>query len=704
MTISDKLADLGNKHFAEFRKRQHDRVLYEEEWLCLLRQSRGEYDPETLQKFESSPVEKTGSRVYPQWTRSKEVPLYAKLVRFILSEKERNFGLKPTSKPTVDSENLTNIVQGLITQDEQGNPVFPTDEQIEREIMSFVKDRTVKMETTIADQLEEDKYKDTQKKVIKSAIRYGLGITKGPEVQSYTENELVYQEGETVTKMLDYLKAFFSGVKPVSGKWIQKEVTKYRPTGKFLPIWNFYPDINTVDLASNYEIYEYSSMFKHELRKLGDRKGYFRDAIEKVIEDKPDGDYILQQWELLLLENDKNKQDVRKNNKYGIIERNGFIDSKILFEAGIIEEDDGREHFCNEVLVGNEIIRLVVWPENVIAGLTDLYHIFYYDKDETSIFGQGLVKTIRSSALAVAALARNALNNAAWSAGPLGEVNAELLHPSQRAAAGQLHPLKLFVRVGTGQDANQKVLHFYDVPSRSAEFINLINAFKELGDLESSLPSYLFGSPSPNETAEAASNRYASMIDFIQNLVKNYDDANVSFINSVFKWNQEFNPDPSIKGDMQVVAIGTAAQLIKEMTSQQMTLYMQALPDQGKKVIDWRKYAKQTLRPMLDNPEDVLLSEEVIKANEEREAAMQEELAQLNKRAMEVKANYDEGKDLNMRAKAKLTEATIPQKAESLAIKNEQEMAAIEQQTVDLAHSLKELVAGKPEVKNSVPQ
>lgn len=690
-----KLDALAAKHTSDFNKRERDRQSYEDEWLCLLRQSRGEYDPATLKKFETSVHEKNGSRVYPQWTRSKEVPLFAKLVRFILSEKDRNFGLQPTPKPSVDSENLLQIIQSLVTQDEQGNPVFPANDKIEKAIHDFTKDRSVKMETVIADQLTEDNYRDVQKKAIKSAIRYGIGVTKGPEVHSYTENELVYQQGNTTLGIMDYLKKFFGKQLPAEqGQWIQQEVTKYRPTAKFLSVWHFFPDMNSVDLEGCYDVFEHDSMFKHELRKLEEMEGFSKEVIEKVIEENPDGNYTMRAWELLLLENNIYK-DTTKSKKYGVIERNGYIDSKDLFDAGIIEADDNREYFCNEFIVGGKIVKLTIWPEKVISSLTDLYHIFYYDKDETSIFGHGLVKIIRHTALAISAFARNAMNNAAWSVGPVGEINAELLHPTQRAKAGELHPLKFFVRTGIGQELNQKVLHLYDIPSRSAEFINLINTFKEIGDLESSLPSYLFGAPSPNETAAASSSRYTSMVDFIQNLVKNYDDANISYINSVFKWNREFNPDKSIKGDMQVRAMGTAAQLVKETIAQQMTLYMQSLPEAGKKVIDWRAYTKLAMKPMIDNPEDILLPEEVIQANEQKEAASQAEMAQLQKRLMETKASYDEGKDMNMRAKAELTKASLPHKAEAIAIDNERKRVDIGQATVDTAHSLKELMTGQ---------
>jgi len=76
-------------------------------------------------------------------------------------------------------------------------------------------------------------------------------------------------------------------------------------------------------------------------------------------------------------------------------------------------------------------------------------------------------------------------------------------------------------------------------------------------------------------------------------------------------------------------------------------------------------------------------------------------MAQLQKRIMEVKADYDEGKDLNMRAKAALTAATIPHKTEQLSITNEQKKADIEQSTVDMAHSLKQLVTEKPGADNA---
>ena len=103
----ERLKDLAATHVAEFSKRQRDRLPYEEDWLCLLRQSKGEYDPDTLSKMNKSVNEQNGSRAYPQWTRSKEIPLYAKLVRFILSEKYREVGRCPPQTVKKGFKNFT---------------------------------------------------------------------------------------------------------------------------------------------------------------------------------------------------------------------------------------------------------------------------------------------------------------------------------------------------------------------------------------------------------------------------------------------------------------------------------------------------------------------------------------------------------------------------------------------------------------------
>ena len=113
--------------------------------------------------------------------------------------------------------------------------------------------------------------------------------------------------------------------------------------------------------------------------------------------------------------------------------------------------------------------------------------MFYYEKDETSIFGEGLARIMRHSQLSIAAGARMVLDNAACVSGPQVEINWDMMTDGTDMTS--FYPRKVWFRRGRGVDAQYPALRVYDIASHVEELLKVIDAFKQFGDEETTLPT-----------------------------------------------------------------------------------------------------------------------------------------------------------------------------------------------------------------------
>lgn len=664
---------LGKTIKSEFDENEKLRDPYTQEWLQSLRQLENVYDPDATAKMSQDEP-----KMYPGYTRSKVVPLKAKLTQYLIPEKEKNWGFQPSPIPLVNQKTLDYIVDTLAATmvDEEGNSIPLTEEIIGQAITEYTKEKSEKMSLVISDQLLDDKYKHKQKIQLDAGIDYGTGIIKGPFSESYEQVKIVQDRN--------------------TGVWKQTTKKQYRPVCENVMIWNFFPDMASVELDQCRFVDFLYSKTKHEMRKLAEREDFFGEVIESFLRKHPKGNYKLRDWEIIAQTMSSITAPSRETENYEVVERNCFIDGWQLFELGIEKVEDVNEsYFCNVWLLGSEIIKIALWTENYTKH-SDLCHLFYYDKNETSIFGKGLPKIIRNPQLGMAACQRHMLRNASWVAGPSGEINIEYLHPDFIKDAAKMHPGKFHVRFGRGNDANVKIMSFYNVNSHITDILAIKKDFKEQGDNDSSLPSYLFGDQTPQTAGTplgTSKMMFASLVDFIKSLVRSFDEAHKSYLNSVYKWNMEFNPDESIKGDMQPQTAGSAIALVKEIENEQIAFLLQSLSafEEIKPWIKWGNCAKVIFKNRFPaDYENLIKSDEEYDRDMQESALKQQEIENLQKILMQIKGEYDLAKAEHMKAKAEKTSAEIPHGTEGKAIENELKRMQMAEKGVSILRGLTE--------------
>ena len=609
---SDKMYSFGYRLKNQFSQNKAYRRPKELQWLEDLRAYKGLYDPDVR-------IEKNNSRVYPKITRSKVNIVLSRLHEMLFPATEKNWEISPTPEPTISKEIVTQIAMSMVQEDpETGEQKIPTAEELQLAIKKYAKEICDRMSTQIDDQLVEMDYSEETKKVLRSGLMYGTGIMKGPLVGKKMKRKWEpagYGEYEENTKEED------------------------TPELQFIRLWDWYPDMSVTDIDKMEGCFERHIMTKHDLRQLAKRSDFYPDMINEFLEENPYGNYVASNWEvdLQVIEveagsgqlsttsitgatDETNRSTNRQiGKKYEVLEFWGYVDGSDLEACGVEVDDVSLEYGANVWLVGAKPIKVALFDTAL-----NQYKVFYYEKDETSIFGEGLARIMRHSQLSIAAGARMVLDNSACVAGPMVELNWSLMTADTDYTS--FYPRKIWFREGKGVDAQYPALRVYNIDSHIEELLKVIDAFKQFGDEETTLPTWMIGQMVNNETAQATSGRLSMITVSIKDVVKNFDSFTEKIIKDMYAWNMEFNPRPDIKGDFKCKARGVESLVMKEVRMQALNQLTTTMTPEDWDYIPRREFLQEKFKAH-DVVIPLLSEEEVAKLRQDRQQSAEMQLA-----------------------------------------------------------------------------
>lgn len=637
----EKLTSFGFRLRSQYSMNKIHRRAKELEWLESLRQYKRLYDPEVV-------IEANNSKVYPGITRSKINIVLSRLHEMLFPEMDKNYELDITPDPVVEKEVVLSIAKSLVQEDpETGTYKVPTEDELRAGIKQYAKAACEKMGVVIDDQLTEMDYPEETKKVLRSGLMYGTGIMKGPMVGKRT-------------------KRIWKPVEGVSGEYEENVKDEDVPEFHSIWVWNWYPDMSVTEYDRAEGSFERHIMTKHDVRTLAKRPDFDADMIKEYLTDHPNGNYVPENWEVDLqvieIEAGSGKStsqritttvtggtdDIQRSTnrqmgkKYEVLEFWGYVDGSDLEACGVQVDDVTLEYGANVWLLGDKPIKA-----DLFEGALDQYKLFYYEKDETSLFGEGLARVMRHSQLSISAGARMALDNASCVAGPQLEVNWSLMTPG--TDVNSFYPRKIWYREGRGIDAQYPALRVYNIDSHIDELLKIIEAFKQFGDEETTLPTWMIGQMSNNETAQATSGRLATITLSIKDIVKNFDAFTEKNIRSLYNWNMEFNPRKDIKGDYTCKARGVSSLVMKEIRMQALAQLTTTMTDEEREYIPTREFLQEKLKAHDLNIN--LLSEEEVAAK--RDAQSQSEQNQLMLAQLQAEVGYKKAQTMAQLSKAK---------------------------------------------------
>ncbi|MHB8388051.1 MAG: hypothetical protein ACYDBH_00555 [Acidobacteriaceae bacterium] len=560
---ANKLAELGQRLFTLRELHISDRRGAEERWLQNLRQFRGIYDPEVLQMIPADM-----SKAYPKLTRWKVIGTIARLMQMLFPATERNFGIKASKLPNLSLAQLQEVLNTLTqTVSQSGDPsqIQLTDDQIEKAIRAYAKDRAAQMELKVDDDLKQMEYITLIRRVVFSAVLYNIGVLKGP----------MHVEAKARSWQRDSL----------TGQYRAIEKTKYVPLFEFMPVWDYYPDMTAQTLDKQDGIFERHIMTRAQVEGLADRPDFMKDRIDRYLRENLTGNYKPQWWESVIKgewRGDKMYVASKETRKYELYAYWGTVTGHELKGAGIAVPEDklGKSFQANAWIIDNIPIKVKLAP---LGNDVKHHHVFMFEEDDLSVLGNGLCDTLRDSQLSLCETTRAALDNMSV-IGPMVELNEDLLAPGQDMA---IRKHKTWRREGVGLDAQVPAVRNINIESHLQELTVLRGQFLDFADKESGLPPASLGDTTGGGSEALRTQKNASMFLGaaalpIRDTVRNFDTFTISVVSSLVRWNTKFDPNPSRDGDHDVLARGSTSLIAKEVLSQALNEFRTSItPDEA---------------------------------------------------------------------------------------------------------------------------
>lgn len=598
------LDSLGETLFRRFNQYETDRRIHEERWLKNLRQVRKIYDPEVLKLIPADM-----SKAYPGITQFMVRGTIARLMQLLFPMTEKNYSVKESPLPDLSTEQLQQVLDQLVAAKQQAQaqppavagaapaapaPVTLTTEEIEKGILAFAKGKAARMEVKVEDDLQQMDFITMIRKVVKSAVQYSIGIARGP--------------------LHTKVKARTWEQDPNTGRYVAKEVDKFKPLFEYLPVWNHYPDLTAVSLDKQDGSYDRHIMTRIEVQELIDRPDFLGDRIKQYLADHPEGqgNYRSRWWEESIKAEPKSGQAPvmdKQGRKFELLSYWGGVTGAQLRAAGnqVNDADLSRVFMGNVWHIDGLVIkaRISPLPEGIKT-----HHYFVFEDDDLSPLGNSQPETLRDSQMAVCETARAALDNMSV-IGPMAEVNESLLAPGQDLS---IRKHKTWRRDDEGASAQYQAVRNINIESHLSELTALMGVFQAFAEKESGLPPPSLGDTSGAGSEALRTSKNASMFLGaaalpIRDTVRNYDTFTVSLISALVAWNMQFDADPSRDGDHDVIARGSTSLIAKEVQASALSELATSLTPAEQPHLNGRGLYIMRLKA-LDLPTDDLLVDE----------------------------------------------------------------------------------------------
>lgn len=572
--LSEKLQVFGSRLQGMVAQRVADRAQVEQRWLRDLRQYNGKYDPEEEERLKKA----DGSRIFVNITRNKSNAAEARLSDMLFPTDDRNWGIRPTPVPELNS-----LAEQPDT--EQGATAV--------EIIKQARKMAEGMQREIDDQLTESGYAAKCRDMIHDAVVLGTGVIKGPVVVGRARERWdTDEQGVSVLEM----------------------DREFRPDSQYVDIWNFYPDMAAATVADCDSFLERHSLTKRQLIRLAQNPGFLEDQVRKVVTQDPRTSQSSKPYEAELREF-AGVSNVIDDRRYEMWEYTGPIEKDELEAAGAEVDDDPLTEYYGTVLFVNGIVlKVSIHPMDTED---DLYRVFNWEKDRSSLFGYGVPYLMRNPQRVINASWRMILDNGGLSTGPQIVADKDAIEPAD--GDWTIKPRKLWHKKKS-QVSVGEVFAVHHIQNNQGELLNIFTQARQLADEETNLPLIAQGEQAGHitDTAHGMNMLMNSANIVLRRAVKNFDDdVTRPHITSYYNWNMQFSDKPEIKGDFTIDARGSGALLAREM--QKDALMQLAMVADGNEEFamrtDWEGLYGEIVKHMQVSKEAVVLSKEAFEEN-----------------------------------------------------------------------------------------
>ena len=570
--IGEEAANVIPFIMERYKRAENYRYQDEERWIKAYRNYRGLYGADV--QF----TESERSRVFIKITKTKTLAAYGQIVDVLFANHKFPLSIDPTQLPDgiagdvhfdpKESPEMRDMMASPYGFSGDGNEPEPGATQ-----------------NTLLEKMGEYKNRLGEIEGVREGVgRTGTSITVSPalvaakRMQKKIHDQLEESGANKHLRSTAFEMALF-GTGVMKGPFaVDKEYPNWDESGEYIPtmktvpqvshvsVWNFYPDPDANNMDEAQYVIERHKLSRTQLRALKKRP-YFRDTVIEEV--------ILQgeNYNKLYWEDDLSDYAPQHDiDRFEVMEYWGMIDIELLEEQEIDipkEFEDMDEVQANIWICNGRLLRLVLNPFKPVR---IPYVASPYELNPYSFFGVGIAENMDDTQTLMNGFMRMAVDNAVLSGNLIIEVDETNLVPGQDLA---IYPGKVFRRQG---GAPGQALFGTKYPNVSSENMMMFDKARQLSDESTGFPSFAHG-----QTGVAGVGRTASGISMlmgaaaggIKTVIKNVDDYLLKPLGEgLFQFNMQFNFDPEIKGDLEVVARGTESLMANEVRSQRLMQFL----------------------------------------------------------------------------------------------------------------------------------
>jgi hypothetical protein len=549
--------------------RQAKEMTAEQKMLKSIRQRRGEYDPEKLAVL----VEQGSALIYMQLTSNK-CRAAASWIRDVVvtTAEDKPWTIEPS--PVADMppnliDEIMQIAQQQIAQMTQSGQ-SPTDMEVRSmllalkemglsQIQDLARQQADLMSNKMQEQLLEGGWIRAFSDFIDDITTFPAAFLKGPVVRNRNK--------------LKWLPDGQGGFAPDIAQELTLEWERVDP-------FHIYPAPDASNIDDGWLI-ERHKLSRGDLQALIGVEGYSDSAIRQVLEDYGRGG--LREWIYV----DTAQATAEGKATIGVatnpselidaLQYWGSVQGKILLEWGMDEteiDDPLAEYPVEAWLIGSWIIKAVLNPDPLGR---KPYYKASYEEVPGAFWGNSVADLCRDTQDICNAAARALVNNMGLASGPQVVYNVDRLPEGEKIT--QLYPWKVWQVTSDPQMGSQPAMQFEQPKSIAGELMAIYDKFSVLADEYTGIPRYMAGdSPTggAGRTASGMSMLMGNAGKSIKQVIGNIDDRVIEqAINRLYYYNMRYGDDPTLKGDVKIVAKGASAIIQRETAQARQAQFLQ---------------------------------------------------------------------------------------------------------------------------------
>lgn len=608
---------------------RHAKQDIEQRMLRGIRQRRGEYDPEILAEIRKG----GGTEVYMMLTSNKCRAASAWLRDTLLGIRdEKPWTIDSTTLPTLSQQDQQQVTQMAIQQalqlEQELGPFMDMEgmvelrqgiaDQVLEEVRESSKKKVRRMEDKMEDQLSEGGFKNALCDFIDDLTTFPAAVLKGPVIRNKPRLQWIQgADGQFTPDIKDQLVKEWERVDP----------------------FMIYPaplasDINDGDLIERHRL------SRADLEELIGVDGYSDNAIRAVLEEY--GRNGLMDW--LYVDSERAAAE-GKQSLYVMANTDGRIDAlqywgsvqgQSLIEWGMDEKDvpDPLKNYnCEVWLIGRWVIKATL---NYDPFGRKPYYKTSYEEIPGVFWGNAVTDLARDSQTVCNAAARALVNNMGIASGPQVSVSVDRLPSGEDIT--HMYPWKIWQVTSDPYGSTAPAVDFFQPSILASELMGIYERFSVMADEYTGIPRYMTGDAATGGAGRTASGMSMLMTNAgksIKQVISNIDQYVIEpLIQRLYYYNMKYEADPDLKGDVNIVARGANALVVKEQAQMRRNEFLQIVLNSPvvSQIVGATGIAallREGAKSLDMNVDEIIPEPDIIAARQKQAQAMQQQMMQM---------------------------------------------------------------------------